>query len=335
LKKLVLGLLFTFFLSSRCFASNDVFECHEFTTLFTHVLSKIDTHERFHFQEILERNVREFIREVNISAENYSLSQFCENISPYLEENPTVFFVQLTQAVLEDMDKYSLFKVTREVRSQYQILNGTHAAPQNKQITHQYFGNILYIKINGFFKEKDQNNNDISIVPTYIKNLVENSPNLNTQGKIIIDLRGNQGGSTVEATRTVDLFLPENLRVMTYHLRGAEREGKIDTITPQLILAPVDILVNRDTASSAEILAGALQHYGRARILGEKTYGKTEIVQELELIKDLNIQFDAKVRYTYGRYWIAENISATDLKPDIYLENPDAPIEELLEIINH
>ena len=334
MRKLVLGLIFTaLFASTQSFASNDVFECQEFVALFKHVLSRIDVEERFHFESILQENVRELLPQVNGTLENYSLHQFCAHILPYMEENPTVFLVRLAQAVLLDLDKYARFMPTSEARSQYADLN-THNVTQEKKITHRFIGNILYIKINGFFREKNtENNSNVSVVPEYIKDKISDSDH-RSWNKIVIDVRDNTGGEITEACKTVDLFLPEDLRIMTYRLRGDADEKKIDTQLPQLVDIPVDILVNRNTASSAEIVAGALQHYGKARLIGENTYGKTQILIGFSLIEELHIQFPAKVRYTRGRYWIAENVSATDLRPDIYLENPNAPIEELLEIIN-
>jgi len=290
----------------------------------------IDTEEAAHFNEILERRVRELLPQINIASPDFSLPQMCTHLSTYLEENPTVFFIQLTQNILHDLDQYSLFKTTEEAPLALQSLNPqTHAT--TKQIVHQQFGTILYIKINGFWK---------STVPEYLKNLFNDPKNLQGVEKIILDVRDNGGGVIKDACNTVDLFLPENLRVVTYRKRGfsnstekAYTDGKIDTALPQLISLPVDVLVNRNTASSAEILAGALQHYERARILGENTYGKTAILVEKDLMDDLHIQFTATVRYTRGKYWIGENMSATDLRPDKYLENPNAPIEELLPIL--
>ena len=290
----------------------------------------IDTEEATHFNDILERKVRELRPEMKIASGDYSLPQICSHLSPHLEEDPTVFFIQLTQNILHDLDPYSLFKTTEEAPPALQSLNPpTHAT--TKQIVHQQFGAILYIKINGFWK---------SIVPEYLKNLFENPHNLQGVEKIVLDVRDNGGGIIGDACDTVDFFLPENLRIVTYRKRGFSNstektyiDGKIDTILPQLISLPVDVLVNRNTASSAEILAGALQHYKRARILGENTYGKTAILVEKDLISKLHIQFTATVRYTRGKYWIGENMSATDLRPDKYLENPNAPIEELLPIL--
>jgi len=290
----------------------------------------IDTEEQSHFSDILERRVRELRPEMKIASHDYTLSQICSHLSTHLEEDPTVFFIQLTQNILHDLDPYSLFKTTQEAPRELQALNPqTHTS--TKQILHQHFGTILYIKINGFWD---------GVIPEYLKNLFKDPQNLQGVEKIILDVRDNGGGVIKDACNAADLFLPENLRIVTYHKRGFSNssekiyiDGKIDTILPQLISLPVDVLVNRNTASSAEILAGALQHYKRARILGENTYGKTAILVEKDLMSDLHIQFTATVRYTRGKYWIGENMSATDLRPNIYLKNPNAPIEELLEII--
>lgn len=93
-----------------------------------------------------------------------------------------------------------------------------------------------------------------------------------TTERIILDLRDNPGGYLTEATRVADAFLPsgaivlERARGDTRTLASARAAGTTD-------LALV-VLVNRFSASAAEVVAAALQHHQRATIVGETTFGK-------------------------------------------------------------
>jgi carboxyl-terminal processing protease len=94
---------------------------------------------------------------------------------------------------------------------------------------------------------------------------------------IVLDLRGNPGGWASEAVRVAEIFLPEGAPVLT------ERGEHIDTATYVTHAVPVDpsvplvVLVDDQTASSAEIVSGALRDNARARLVGATTFGKGRI----------------------------------------------------------
>jgi carboxyl-terminal processing protease len=102
----------------------------------------------------------------------------------------------------------------------------------------------------------------------------------NTHG-LIIDLRGNPGGFLDESLMLADLFLPpgDTLASTRQRIPGGTKsqveteayEARIPARVPDL---PIVMLVDRYTASGAEIFAGALQDYDRALILGERSFGK-------------------------------------------------------------
>ena len=90
---------------------------------------------------------------------------------------------------------------------------------------------------------------------------------------LILDLRGNGGGIVDEATAIADMFLKDNMTVLTQR----ERRDTIVYTTHDNDDAgniPMVVLVDGYTASASEIVAGALQDYGRAAVLGQRTYGK-------------------------------------------------------------
>ena len=90
---------------------------------------------------------------------------------------------------------------------------------------------------------------------------------------LVLDLRGNGGGLVDQAVAIADLFLKQNMLVLSQR----ERDDTINYKTEDAYDAdglPLVVLVDRFTASASEILAGALQDYKRATIIGERTYGK-------------------------------------------------------------
>ncbi len=100
---------------------------------------------------------------------------------------------------------------------------------------------------------------------------------------IILDLRGNPGGLVDGAVNVSGLYLPPD----TVVFRSRDRNNK-ETIyrtkpDSQPTPLPLIVLVDRDSASAAEIVAGALQDYGRARIVGERTFGTGTVLIEFRL----------------------------------------------------
>ena len=115
-----------------------------------------------------------------------------------------------------------------------------------------------------------------------VRRLIEQLRALRVDG-LVIDLRGNGGGSLQEALELTGLFIRSGPIVQT---RSAD--GRIDVNTdpdPELFYgAPLAVLVDRYSASASEIFAGAIQDYRRGVILGEPTFGKGTV----QNITDLN-----------------------------------------------
>jgi carboxyl-terminal processing protease len=100
---------------------------------------------------------------------------------------------------------------------------------------------------------------------------------LQTEGAVgyVLDLRDNVGGYLNAAVEVASLFLPSGQPVVV--VRGRNGESARQTIGARPIEATLLVLVNGRTASSAEILAGALQDYQRATLLGSQTFGKGSV----------------------------------------------------------
>ena len=92
--------------------------------------------------------------------------------------------------------------------------------------------------------------------------------------QLILDLRNNGGGLVGQAYRVANSFLSSGQTVFTQKGRLGENVEPFKADNPSPDTTPVVMLVNRNTASASEILAGALQDHDRALIVGENTFGK-------------------------------------------------------------
>jgi carboxyl-terminal processing protease len=99
---------------------------------------------------------------------------------------------------------------------------------------------------------------------------------------VIIDLRNNSGGLLQEAVDVAELFIGNGI-IVSYKVNESEKVFRAINSNP--IKVPVVVIINRNTASSAEILAGAFQDRNRGVVIGERSYGKGS-VQELISLDD-------------------------------------------------
>lgn len=124
---------------------------------------------------------------------------------------------------------------------------------------------------------------------------------LKAQGatQIVLDLRDNPGGLINEAVEIVNLFIPKGKEVV-------KTIGKLQQVnyTYKTTKTPVDkeigviVLINERSASAAEIVAGALQDYDRAVLLGQKSFGKGLVQTTLPL------SFNTQIKITTAKYYI-------------------------------
>lgn len=117
--------------------------------------------------------------------------------------------------------------------------------------------------------------------------------------KLIIDLRSNPGGLLIEAVRVCNLFIDKNELIVS--TKGKVKQWDTEYKTTQNPLdqeIPLVILVNRSSASAAEIVAGAMQDLDRAVIIGQRTFGKG-LVQTTRPLK-----YNAQLKVTTAKYYI-------------------------------
>ena len=141
---------------------------------------------------------------------------------------------------------------------------------------------------------------------------------------LILDLRRNPGGSVEEAINLTGLFLPAGPIAQTRDTTGLIRVLRSTASNP-LYDGPLVVLTSRDSASASEIVAGALQDYGRALIVGDSTtFGKGTVQSIVPLKTLLHTAGFGAVKVTTAEFYRPSGV-ATQLKgitPDIILPSP-------------
>lgn len=150
---------------------------------------------------------------------------------------------------------------------------------------------------------------------------------------VILDLRGNGGGLVDASIDVVELFMPENTPIIKLHYPDSPDQVKNSHGNGKFSDIPLYIFIDQNTASSAEIVAGALQASSRATLIGVQTYGKDTI----QLVFDL--EDGSSIHVSAARWSLPGNpgfISGAGILPDIPLP-PDqltdqSYIQALLQI---
>ncbi|MDN3689037.1 S41 family peptidase [Cyclobacterium jeungdonense] len=146
----------------------------------------------------------------------------------------------------------------------------------------------------GYIKLSDFTTNAATEVGQAVKNLKKDGAN-----KIILDVRDNPGGILKEAVDVVNIFIPKRREVV-------KTIGKLESVnaTYTTEMSPIDkdiplvVLINERSASAAEIVAGALQDYDRAVLVGRKSFGKGLVQSTVPL------SYNSQVKLTTAKYYI-------------------------------
>ena len=164
--------------------------------------------------------------------------------------------------------------------------------------------NIGYISVSAFE----------TVTKKQFKSAVDCLEKKNEKG-LIIDLRDNGGGLLDTALDMLDHILPKKLVVYTKDKNGVAEEYY--TKDDKEIKIPIVILVNGNSASASEVFCGALRDYGKAKLLGTKTFGKG-IVQSSFAFRD-----GTGLKFTTSKYYTPKgiNIHGTGFEPDIKVKS--------------
>ena len=190
---------------------------------------------------------------------------------------------------------------------------------------------IGYVRLNTFGDSAD------SELRTAIQELLAQNPK-----GLILDLRYNGGGYLDQGIAVASEFLPEG-KVVVYEKSGDGRlEENMSLGNGVALDIPMVVLVNEGSASASEIVAGALQDYGRAKLVGITSYGKGSV-------QSVNPLGDGSIVAITSAQWLTPNqrlIQDVGLTPDVYVEytqadfdakrDPqlDAAVETLMAIVD-
>ncbi len=141
--------------------------------------------------------------------------------------------------------------------------------------------------------------------------------------RYILDLRSNPGGLLQAGVDIAELWMNPGTIVYTVDRQGIL--GSFSANQPALTHDPLVVLVNQGTASASEILAGALQDTGRAKLVGEKTFGKG-LIQSL-----FNLSDGSGLAVTIARYETPNhhNIDKVGIAPDIVVSLPPMTADQV------
>jgi len=194
---------------------------------------------------------------------------------------------------IKNLDKYSQFIKSKNIKKHKKL----HFSMTDKR--------SLYVHIPYFYKNLSK---ELSKV---IKK--------NKSSLLILDLRNNPGGLLKEAVKTVDLFVNTGdiVSVETKKTNGTRtyRASALKTISN----IPIVIMIDQHTASSAEIVSGALKDLNRATLIGTPTFGKRTIQSLIYLDKEKK----EAIKLTIAKYHFPYNKNLDNkIHPDILVNDP-------------
>ncbi|HEY0109904.1 MAG TPA: carboxy terminal-processing peptidase, partial [Fibrella sp.] len=169
------------------------------------------------------------------------------------------------------------------------------------------------------FESARRRESDVSSTTSDVKNIIDSLKQQRVDG-IVIDLRGNGGGSLIEAINMTGLFIQKG-PVVQVRDSGGETEVMADNDPSVVYDGPLAVLVDRFSASASEIFAAAIQDYRRGIIVGGQTFGKGTVQQLIDLNNMLPKEQDkvGQVKMTTQKFYRI-NGSSTQHKgvtPDI------------------
>lgn len=175
-------------------------------------------------------------------------------------------------------------------------------------VSHKMIGDILYVSISSFAEKTGID----------FEKAVDDGMNQGAKS-IIIDVRNNPGGLLTAVRQVADKILPKSVIMKTVDSKGKE---SFENATDGEVDLPIIVLINKGSASASEVLGVALHDNGKAKLLGEKSFGKG-IIQSIFPI-DNNGKVEG-VKVTVAEYFGPKGtkINKVGLDPDYVVEQKD------------
>ena len=213
----------------------------------------------------------------------------------------------------ESSSDWSVDKVVSKIRGEIgtsvklTLLSEVSVVRQNivsPAVESEVDGEIGILKVNRF------GDDTVSLSRKYASEFVEKGVK-----KVILDLRNNPGGTVGAAQGLLGIWL-DNQIAMTER-RGSEIVKTLRTTgTPILGNMKTVVLINGNSASASEITAGALREYGKATLVGQKSYGKGSV----QIV--LGLPGGSQMKVTEARWYTpkGKNIDKTGIEPDVKID---------------
>lgn len=150
---------------------------------------------------------------------------------------------------------------------------------------------------------------------------------------IILDLRNNPGGYVTDAVFIASEFLPVGTPVVTEDMGNNGKETLSVKRNGLLLDVPLVVLINKGSASAAEIVAGSLRDAGRARLVGEQSFGKGTMQNAEDLGEGAGLHVTIARWLTPKGTWVGNGKNGTGLTPDdaVSLNPKDPSLDTQLE----
>ena len=238
----------------------------------------------------------------------------------YIEEIPNEKYLDTTkryetqkdieseiERVMNNLDKHS-FYINKNKKANILSKTKKISSPISFKIIEEKY---LYILIPYFYKNTTKK----------ISSIIKKYNNLN----LILDLRDNPGGYLKESIKTVDLFIDNGVIISQVGRKRNLTKSYYATVKNTITSRPLVVLINHKTASSAEIVSGALQYHKRGFLVGTKSYGKGT-VQALIYITD-----DKKeaIKLTIGKYYLSSKRTINNkIQPNILVQKNNVMVNK-------
>ncbi|MBI5855119.1 MAG: S41 family peptidase [Nitrospirae bacterium] len=172
-------------------------------------------------------------------------------------------------------------------------------------------GNIAYVRLTQF---QEQSGKDLAKALKQLRDQKAQST--------ILDLRNNPGGLLTTAVEVSEQFVAPGKLIVYVKSRDGRKDEYVSRVKDQPEDYPMIVLVNEGSASASEIVAGALQDWGRAVVIGNQTFGKGSVQTILPL------QDGSGLRLTTAKYYTPKgrSIQSTGITPDIVVKAKAAPV---------
>lgn len=182
------------------------------------------------------------------------------------------------------------------------------------------------IEIPSFYldsKSRRENPEDYKSTTNDVKRLINEATKTGIDG-LVIDLRGNGGGFLDEAVKLTGLFIDKGPVVQIKHTTN-KSQGLSDRDEGTYYDGPLLVMVDRFSASASEIFSGAMQDYGRAVIVGERTFGKGTVQRLTPLSVNSRDSISSELKITTAQFFRVngESTQHKGVTPDIIIDTGD------------